>query len=280
MLSLTGFGTGRAADGRGEVRVALSAVNNRSWQLTLKSELGDLALDDELKNTLRTALVRGSVTAQIQVFPSTITGGIDRTALMAAWTELAKLARELGAPVPVLEQVAKALPARGGTVAWGELARPAVAEAIAVLQRARAVEGAALAAALLNVAANLRRLQSAMAIRAAERIPHYREALRRRLAEVLTEQVPVEVLAREVALQAERIDVTEEQVRLAAHLDALDALLADSGEIGRRLEFLVQEIGREINTTGAKSNDAQLTGLVLEAKLALDQLKEQAANLA
>ena len=279
MLSLTGFGTGRAADGRGEVRVALSAVNSRSWQLALKSELGDLALDDELKGTLRNALVRGSVTAQIQVFPTT-SGGVDRTTLIAAWSELAALARELGAPVPALEQVAKSLPARGGTVAWGELARTAVAEAIAGLQRARASEGAALAAALLGVAATLRRLQSAMAARAAERIPHYREALRRRLSEVLMEQVPAEVLAREVALQAERIDVTEEQVRLAAHLDALDALLADPGEIGRKLEFLVQEIGREINTTGAKANDAALTGLVLEAKLALDQLKEQAANLA
>ena len=279
MISLTGFGTGRAADGRGEVRVALSAVNNRSWQLALKSELGDLALDDELKSTLRTALIRGSVTAQIQVFPTTA-GGVDRTALIAAWTELASLARELGAPVPALEQVAKSLPSCGGTVAWGQLARTAVAEAIACLQRARAVEGSALAAALLGVAATLRRLQSAMAARAAERIPVYREALRRRLAELLTEQVPAEVLAREVALQAERIDVTEEQVRLAAHLNALDALLADPGEIGRKLEFLVQEIGREINTTGAKANDATLTGLVLEAKLALDQLKEQAANLA
>ena len=137
-----------------------------------------------------------------------------------------------------------------------------------------------LAAALLGIAATLRRLQSAMAARAAERIPYYREALRRRLAEVLTEQVPADVLAREIALQAERIDITEEQVRLAAHLDALDALLADPGEIGRKLEFLVQEIGREINTTGAKANDAALTGLVLETKLALDQLKEQAANLA
>jgi uncharacterized protein (TIGR00255 family) len=119
-----------------------------------------------------------------------------------------------------------------------------------------------------------------MSTRAAERMPLYREGLQRRLAEVLAEQLPPEVLARELALQAERIDVTEEQVRLGAHLDALDALLADSAEIGRKLEFLVQEIGREINTTGAKANDAQLTGFVLEAKLALDQLKEQAANLA
>jgi uncharacterized protein YicC (UPF0701 family) len=279
MLSLTGFGTGLAADARGEVRIALSAVNSRSWQLALKSELGDLALDDELKSTVRQALVRGSVTAQIQVFATT-TGGVDRSALIAAWQDLATLARELGAPPPALEQVAKSLPTRGGTVAWGDLARHALQEAIVGVQRTRTIEGAALGTALRAVAAHLRQLQTQMAQRAAERLPLYREGLLRRLHEVLAEQVPPEIVAREVALQAERIDITEEQVRLAAHLDALDALLAESGEIGRKLEFLVQELGREINTTGAKANDAHLTGLVLEAKLALDQLREQAANLA
>ncbi len=277
--SMTGFGNGRAADARGEVRVALSAVNNRGWQLTCKSELADLALEDELKSTLRTALVRGSVSAQIQVFAAGV-GGHDRTALAATWRELAALAHELGAPVPALEQVARLVPGRTGATNWGDLARTATTEAISVLQAARAREGAHLATALTSQATTLRRLHGQISIRAGERLPPYREQLLRRLHEVLAERIDPATIVREIALYAERIDVTEELVRLTSHLDALDALLAAGGEIGRKLDFLGQELGREINTTGAKANDAALTNLVLAAKLVLDQLKEQAANVA
>ena len=277
--SMTGFGSGRAADSRGEVRVALSAVNNRGWQLSFKSELADLALEDELKSTLRTTLVRGSVSAQIQVFPAGV-GGLDRTALATTWRELAALARELGAPVPALEQVARLVPGRTSESNWGDLARSATTQAIFALQTARAREGTHLATALTSQAAALRRLYGQLTVRAGERLPPYREQLLRRLNEVLADRVEPATIAREIALHAERIDVTEELVRLASHLDALDALLAAGGEIGRKLDFLGQELGREINTTGAKANDAALTNLVLDAKLVLDQLKEQAANVA
>lgn len=282
MQSMTGFGAGRAGDARGEVRVALSAVNNRGWQLQLKSELGDLALDDEVKQLLRTALIRGSVTANIQVFAAATAAGPDREALAVVWRDLAALARELGAPPPALEHVARTLPARTPSTAWGDLVRTALGQAVAALQLARTTEGTALGNALLGHAAALRTLKERIAARAAERLPPWREALLKRVAEVLAGQAAVtpEHLVREVAIHAERIDVTEELVRLAAHLDALDALLAGDGEVGRKLEFLTQELAREINTTGAKANDAALTALVLDAKLAVDQLKEQAANVA
>ena len=279
MQSMTGFGAGRSGDARGEVRVSLSAVNNRGWQLALKSELGDVALDDELRTVLRTTLLRGSVAAQIQVF-SAVSSTVDHGALRAAWRELAELARELGAPPPALEQVARLIPQRQGSVAWGDLARPALQQAISALQQARSTEGAALSAALHGHAATLHDLHRKLSARAALRMPAYREALLKRLQEVLADAVAPEQVVRELALHAERIDVTEELVRLAAHLTALDGLLTGHEEVGRKLEFLTQEIGREINTTGAKANDAALTALVLEAKLVVDHLKEQAANLA
>ena len=284
ILSMTGFGAGRATDARGEVRMALSAVNNRSWQLQLRSELGDVALEDELKTTLRTALIRGSVSAQITVFaPSTsVLGTFDHAAVKAAWHELAQIAREIGAPLPGIDHVARLLPTRSTSIAWGDLARAAVSDAISGLQQARATEGTALLTALIGHAAHLRALHAQLAQRASQRLPLYREQLAKRLNDVLAGQALVtpEHLVRELALYAERIDVTEELVRLAAHLDALDTLLTVGGETGRKLDFLAQEIGREINTTGAKANDAALTTLVVEAKLALDQIKEQAANVA
>jgi uncharacterized protein (TIGR00255 family) len=118
---------------------------------------------------------------------------------------------------------------------------------------------------------------------AAGRTAAYRDSLAARLREVLQGQAAVtpEHLVRELALHAERIDVSEELVRLAAHLDALDALLASPEEaVGRKLEFLLQECGREVNTTGAKANDAALSALTLEAKYVIEQMKEQAANVA
>jgi uncharacterized protein YicC (UPF0701 family) len=279
MQSMTGFGAGRAGDARGEVRVALSAVNNRGWQLSLKSELGDLALDDELKTTLRTTLLRGSVAAHIQVFTAA-SGMIDQRSLRLAWRELADLAREVGAPAPALEQVARLIPQRQTSIAWGDLARPALQQAIAALQQTRSTEGTALGTALRQHAVKLRDLHQRMRERAVARMPAYRESLLKRLQEVLSEVVQPEQVVRELAIHAERIDVTEELVRLDAHLAALDGLLTGHDEVGRKLEFLAQEIGREVNTTGAKANDAQLTALVLEAKLVVDHLKEQAANLA
>ena len=282
MQSMTGFGAGRAGDERGEVRIALSAVNNRGWQLQLKSELGDLALDDEVKQILRTALIRGSVTASIQVFAAATANAPDREALAAVWRELASLARELGAPPPALEQVARTLPTRTLNSAWNDLFRSALTQAITALQLARTTEGAALKNALLQHAAALRDLHGRITQRAAERLPPWRANLLKRVTEVLANHTNVtpEHLIREIAIHAERIDVTEELVRLSAHLEVLDHLLENKDEIGRKLDFLTQELGREINTTGAKANDAALTTLVLDAKLVIDQLKEQAANVA
>jgi len=113
---------------------------------------------------------------------------------------------------------------------------------------------------------------------AAARVPLLRERLMAVVGEAVGRAVPAEVLAREVAIEAQRIDIAEELTRLAAHLDALDRLLARSEPVGRELEFLAQELGREANTAGAKANDPLLSELCMELKVAVDQLKEQSAN--
>lgn len=277
MISMTGFGTGHAADARGEVRVQIASVNNRACQVSLKSDLADPALEDDLRQQVRTALGRGSITVHVQT--QTAGGGLDRAGLAAAWRSLAELARDLGAPVPTLDEAARVTGARREATSWADLVRPALAEALTAVQSARAREGAALLAAFQAQAARLRTLHTAISARAVVRSDLYRQSLQTRLAEILATTVPPEVLARELALYAERIEITEELVRLATHLDALDALLV-AADPGKRLEFLAQEIGREINTTGAKANDAALAALVIEAKVVVDQIKEQAANIA
>jgi uncharacterized protein YicC (UPF0701 family) len=279
-MSMTGFGEGRARGPAGEAVVRIGGVNHKGAQaqVAVRGDLHDPALEDELRTRVRDALERGAVTVQVALAPARALA-VDPARLVAAWRELAAAAAAAGAPVPTLEGCAHLVGGLRGDEDWAVPVRAAAAQALAAVAQARAREGAALGAAMAGHAAALRRLAAAMAVAAQARAARYREALQQRLAEVLAQQVAPELLVRELALHAERIDVTEEQVRLAAHLDALDALLAGGGAIGRRLDFLLQEVGREVNTTGSKANDAALQALVVDAKCLVDQLKEQAANL-
>lgn len=282
MRSMTGFGAGQASDGGTTLSVQIAAVNHRGIQVQVRSELRDLALDELVKQEIRSTLQRGSVTVQIAVRSEQVLA-IDRARVAAAWEQLASLGRELGAPLPTIDRVVS-LVSSDAEVAVDlheRLLRQALALAMGAMQVERVREGGALAQAFRAQAAALRGLLPAMRTSADARAAAYRTSLVARVSELLAgSTLTPEQVIREVALHAERIDVTEELVRLAAHVDALDALIASSeDQLGRKFEFLLQEIGREINTTGSKSNDSALTNLVLEAKSLVEQMKEQSANL-
>lgn len=281
MRSMTGFGQGTAeADGT-SVSVQIASVNHRGIQVQVRSELRDLALDEVVKQEVRSALQRGSVTVQVTVQSRQVLA-IDRARVVAAWEQLSALGRDLGAPLPTIDRVVSLVTnERESGNGHEPLLRSALASAIAAIQTQRSREGTALATAFRGHATALRALLPRLRVAADARAAAYRATLQARVAELLKDvTLTQEHLVREVALHAERIDVTEELVRLTAHIDALDALIAGNDEQqGRKLEFLLQEIGREVNTTGAKSNDTALTNLVLEAKAIVEQLKEQSANL-
>jgi uncharacterized protein (TIGR00255 family) len=284
MLSMTGFGAATVPWGPGAVTVQVGSVNSKGLTVTVRGDLRDLVMEEAVRRQAREALARGSVTVHVAIATGRALA-IDRERLGQAWRELSGLAHELGAPSPALEHVA-GLPglgrAGGEDAGLGEAVQAATARALADVQAARAREGRALLADCLAHARELARLHREMGPVAAARLPKAREALAARVREALAgSPIPDEALAREIALIADRLDVAEELTRLAAHLDALEQLLAgpDDG-LGRKLDFLLQEVGREINTTGSKSNDVALTRLVLAAKGLLEQLKEQAANVA
>lgn len=283
MLSMTGFGTATVPWGPGTVSVQIGSVNSKGLAISVRGDLRDLATEEAVRRLIRERLGRGTVTAQIAISSGRALA-FDRQRLGQAWQELASLATELGAPAPTLERVAglSGLGRAGEDQGLAEAVLAAIAQALVEVQAARSREGAALLGECRRHAAELRRLHAAMAPAAAARLPKAREALLARIREALG-HLPVseDSLAREIALTIDRLDVSEELARLAAHLDALDQLLAGpSAGLGRQLEFLIQELGREVNTTGAKANDVALTRLVLAAKNALEQVKEQAANVA
>ncbi len=278
MKSMTGFGEGRCQVASGTARVAVAAVNHKTVSVQLRGDLRDLALEEQIRERVRSVLVRGSANVQIAWEPAAA-GGVDRERIAAAWRELAALARELGAPIPGLAEALAVAGRRADDAAVAtQPVLAALDEALARLEVARKREGSATSEALRGLAVRMRKLHARMTQVAAARMPLARERLLAVVSEAIGLVVPPETIAREVAIEAQRIDISEELVRFAAHLDALDRLIARQDPVGRELDFLAQELGREANTAGAKANDPTLSELGIALKLAVDQLKEQSAN--
>ena len=289
MRSMTGYGRGVVE--RGEVRatVDVRTVNHRFLDLKLRGGPIPAAVEDAIAARVRSAVERGAVTISVHLAGGTPGGmRIDTQAAARVHRVLADLAARLAIPGPDLALVL----AQPGVVIAGDplddagaaVALDAVDAALVQLDAMRTAEGAALAAELRL------RLDELVAIRAhialfAAAVPQH--VARRQLERVrrLSEDAGIDAgidpnrLAQEVALLADRADVTEELVRLVSHLDQARGLLDAAGAVGRRLDFLVQEIGRELNTIGSKSALAELTAAVVDAKAMLEKVREQVQNV-
>jgi len=295
--SMTGFGRGVAEQGRTRATVDVRTVNHRFLDLKLRGQLAP-ALEDAISTRVRAAIERGSVSVSVHVVREGGAGAmrIDEGAARAAHRQLADLARVLGTAGPELALV---LAQPGVVIAAEDDPRddsdaPAVLAALdaALVQLAtmRDGEGLALARELLARLDELGRLRVDIERLAADIPERVQRRLQQRLERLLQDEAtersndaggfldPVR-LAQEVALLADRADVTEELVRLASHLDQARALINGSGAAGRRLDFLVQEIGRELNTIGSKSAATEISSAIVEAKAVLEKVREQVQNV-
>jgi uncharacterized protein (TIGR00255 family) len=294
---MTGFGRGVAEQGRSRATVDVRAVNHRFLDLKLRGQLAP-ALEDAISTRVRAALERGSVTVTVHVVRD---GGaaamrIDQSAARAAHQQLTELARVLGTSGPELQLV---LAQPGVVIAAEEDPRddsdtPAVLAALDAaldqLAKMREGEGGALARELLARLDELAALRINIERLAADVPERVQRRLQQRLDRLLQDEVSERTndaggfldpqrLAQEVALLADRADVTEELVRLASHLDQSRALINGSAPAGRRLDFLVQEIGRELNTIGSKSAATEISSAIVEAKAVLEKVREQVQNV-
>lgn len=280
---MTGFGRGSAAAGALRVTVELRAVNHRFLEVKLRGAAGP-AIEEQVTAAVRERVSRGALTAAVVIDRGPAGAvAIDRAAAVAAHRTLATLAYELGMAPPTMADVL-AVPgvlAAGGPAGddFAPLVAQATAAALDELTAHRAREGQALVADVAARVAAVRELHGAIATAAAAAGPAIAARVTERIERLAPGVVSPERLAQELALLVERADVTEELVRAAAHLEALAATLAEGGPIGRRLDFLLQELGREINTTGAKSPTAAISALVVQAKAELEKMREQVQNL-
>ena len=287
--SMTGFGAAEGPVGGGRLRVEIRTVNHRYFNLALKLP-GDLsALEAELRERLRREFDRGHVSlhARWTELPGRAAGftvDLDRARLVASRLRDLQAALELPGEVTV-ELVARqpevvSMATDGDAPpAWPEV-ETVVAQAAADCGAMRAREGQVLAAELNHRIDLLERGADVVAERAPGRLVRERDRLRAAVAELLDGRPADEArLAQEIAFQADRLDITEELVRVRAHVAAVRAALASDHPVGKQLGFLAQELGREVNTVGSKANDADIAQQVIAMKGELEKFREQLENL-
>jgi len=292
LRSMTGFGRAEAVTDGFAVTVEARSINHRHLDIALRlpRTLGTFEMD--ARHLIQSRLERGRIDVAVQVGPAPgqSTQQIRVDAALAA--QYVEQARALGRAAGLGEDVSLTwVLERPGVVRTEEtetsasaLAWSAVAEvlgrAIDELVAYRATEGGALAAELRTQHAALRAQVDAIAARTPAALARYQERLRERIAALLGDVALDEGrVVTEVAIWAEKTDVREELTRLAAHLEQLAALLDGGGAIGRPLDFLIQELNREVNTIASKAGDLELSQSALAAKGIIEKMREQAQNL-
>ncbi|MFP3867440.1 MAG: YicC/YloC family endoribonuclease [Desulfobacteraceae bacterium] len=290
--SMTAFGRGEAENSQKRIIVEIRTLNHRFLDLHFRLPRKFLGLEDRLRKLLKSAILRGRVELTLEHVPlEEGTKGLvlDRTLLREAQEILEELRQTCAIPEPLQLEHFLHFPdlitsqekgAAEEEDTW-EVLSQAVLQALEAVEAMRQAEGKNLETDLQQRLALINRQVGEIQAQAIEVPRLYRERLEARLAQLLPEQPPVDEtrLLQEVALLVDRADISEELTRLRSHLEQFHQHLAGSGAVGRRLDFLLQEMYREINTIGAKANELKISQAVVELKNELERLREQVQNI-
>jgi len=297
VYSMTGFASTKATpsphtqdstSSRAGVSVELRSVNGRFFDLSLRLPDEMRSLEPALREAVASAVRRGKIELRVVTHRESESGWP-----MPAPEQLSRLAR-LESTVQTWLPGARSLSV-GEILQWSRPAGvdedlqactvQAVRDCASMLREARGREGERLVAVLLDRVRQLR----ALAAQAAPLVPALVQRQQQRFIERFNEALaatgatdtdsPRERALSEAAAFALRIDVAEELARLTAHLDEIERLLNTGGEVGKRLDFLIQELHREANTLGSKSATLELTTIAVDMKVLVEQLREQVQNL-
>ncbi len=290
MYSMTGYGRGMASKEGRELTIELKSVNNRFLDIGMKLPRQLSFLEDSLRKLLNDALSRGHVDVFVNyrnLRSDAKTVRVDEALLKAYLASARESAQDLGltddltlSRVLTLPDVTTILPADEDQQALADLGREAMTMAIENLKAMRLKEGERLKLDLSARMDAMTGFAAAIEKRAPAVAEEYRTKLTARIEEMLGEtEVDRSRLATEVAIFADRAAIDEEIVRLNTHLIHFRELLAAGEPVGRKMDFLVQEMNRECNTIGSKANDAELTSIVLLCKAEIEKLREQIQNI-
>jgi uncharacterized protein (TIGR00255 family) len=287
---MTGYGAGRARTRRFAVEVEARSVNSRSLKVTFRTPAVLSAKEPDLEALVREHLARGSVSlgVKLQLLRPEDVVRVHGEVVEGFAKAIAALRKKGLVEGPVTAEAVAALPGALESADdeplrdedWRAV-KAAAEAALKALDAMRAREARHLVRDLRAVAKRMRGNLALVGRRAPEVVKDYARRLKERVDALLAGAATLDetTLAREVAVYAERSDVAEEVTRLSAHLDEFERYLGTGGEIGRTLDFLAQEMLRETNTIGSKSQDVEIARAVIALKSDVDRLKEQVQNL-
>lgn len=290
--SMTGYGEADGVLDGVSYAIELKAVNNRYLKTIIKLPETCTFLEDPIDKELRQGLSRGTINCVLRMkcVSANALFEIDEAALGSVVAQLNKVSSsvgvkgqiDLGGLLALPGIVRPILPDEETTARVKDLVLRLTREAIGKLKQMREVEGKYLEADLMGHCDAMARELEAVIQRSSAVIGEYAKRLRRRVDELLAEaklKLDEETLAREVAILADRSDISEETTRLNAHLEQFRLICRMEGQAGRRLDFLSQEMLREANTVASKAGDAQIARSVVDIKCLIERIKEQVQNV-
>jgi uncharacterized protein (TIGR00255 family) len=292
MKSMTGYGRGECARDGFKITVELGAVNRRQSEISVNLPRELEMLETQVRDAVHAQVARGRVTARISIHASegkiSARMHINERLAKAYATELAKLAKQLKISGGVsLDQILRApgVFQSDEQLVEAEKIWPAVEKALkqslAALVKMREREGAHLAQDLTARIGIMRAAVEKIQKQVPQTAENYRQQLQERIKNAGLENIAAndERLTREIVLFADRSDISEELTRLQSHFQQFEDCRKSSEPVGRTLDFLAQEMNREINTIGAKANDAIISREVVTLKTELERFREQVQNV-
>jgi uncharacterized protein (TIGR00255 family) len=285
LVSMTGFG--RAEQTRNGITAVaeVRSVNNRYLEISCRLPRQLSAREVEVRQMVQRYVVRGSVSVVLEVRGSTPAERLLRMEVARTYyNALSELVRQLALEdSPRLEHLLRFSEIFEADEGQSELlwdpARAALEQALRRLQQMRIAEGRALTQDIRTRLRTVEQLVRKIARRGQQRIPEQQHRLRERVRQLLESEPDPQRLAMELVLLADRLDITEECVRLRSHVMLARQLLRAREPAGRKLNFLLQEMQREANTIGAKAADAQISQWVVLLKEELERIREQVQNV-
>lgn len=288
MKSMTGYGSAEGQSGAVRVSVEIRSVNQRHLDVKLIAPREYGPWEADLRRRVRETVGRGRIEVYINR-SAAARGAVDlqvevARAYVRAWRKLKRELRLAGDVELSLLQgrndIFQPLEARSDATADRALVFRLVDRALAAHAAACRREGTHLKRDIQSRLARLRAVVQTVKRLTKDRVPKVRERLEHKLRSLLADrEIDESRLIQETAFLVERSDVTEELVRLESHLSALRALLSEPGSVGKRFDFLLQEVGRELNTIASKAGDVEVTTAIVEGKSELEKVREQIQNV-
>ena len=287
LLSMTGQGVATVSDENATLTIEIRAVNNRHLKINLRAPDSLIAHESSIEKQIRSAVGRGTINVNIKVMKHSRQDDftIDTELLQAYQAQLRSLSQTspsleslLGLPGVVINNVTS----DASVASVLTLSNDALQQALGQFHAMRETEGNAIEAVFNQQLDSLKLIVEQIKDRAPIVVTNYQQRLTDKINKLLeTHDVTLNEgdLAREIGLYADRCDITEEVVRLNSHLEQFRNVMQSATSQGRKLDFITQELFREVNTIGSKANDTLIANSVVEAKTIIERVREQVQNI-